>query len=153
MKKLIVIFLFVFTAGIMNISAQSAESVTKMLETKTVTVGQACYFTAVYLDLAGDDTSEAEAVSTLTEKGFINSSWKTEHPITMKQFSLLCSKTWKISASLLYIIFKSPRYAFKQMKALDIIPFDSSPNEKLSGTEVLNIYTKCIDAYSPKEGV
>ena len=44
-----------------------------------------------------------------------------------------------------------PRYAFKQMKAAGVIPSNYYPNKILSGQEMLNIITLCLDKFDATE--
>lgn len=151
MKKVTIISL-IFTLFIaVAANAQSADKVTEMIETKETTWGQACYFAASYSGFISEDDTEVNAISALQKQGYFKSIPDESAPISLKDFSGICVKTFDIKGSILYSVFKTPRYAFRLLKAYGIISSASDPSKTSTGHEALNIFTSCMDAYG-KEG-
>lgn len=127
---------------------QSADKITEIIKSKTVTYGQAGYLCVTAAGLENDDVSEIKAKRVLLERGIISSDRvMSDDAITVKEFAWVCANTWNVKGSLMSKIFKAPRYAFRQMKADSVIPAEYDPDRKISGREALNIVTDCIDKY------
>lgn len=141
MKKLfIAVISFLITAAIYS---QSADSITKLIDTEEVTYGQVCYLTAVHNGLIDEKASETDAMNAWFENNQIsNTNAETDTKIKYNDACFYLAKIWKIDGSLLFKLSKgSPRYAYKQFKKDGILPASSDPNHTLSGVDLLNIYT------------
>lgn len=139
-----------FIAGIA--SAQSANRVTEILGEKQVTYGEIAYLADSELNLVKESASYDEALNIAIEKGLIKGSPASTDPIDYAAFAYACSKTWNINESLFYKITKSPRYAFKQLQALGIIPTTADPAQTITGRNALNIITLCIEQFGSEGG-
>ncbi len=150
MKKTIFLCLIAFAAFCVH--AQSAESVSDLLESEKANMGQLSYLCASKLGVISEDTSYADALDVLKKEGIVRDSKKitAETPVRMGELSFVLSKTWDIEGSLFYKINKSKRYAFMQCKALGIIPSSVSGIKIASGRDVLNAITMCNNLYPGK---
>lgn len=127
--------------------AQSADRLTEMIKTKEASWGQACYFSAVYSGFISEDAPYSDAINALKEKGYFNSTPDEASLISLKDYANICVKTFNIKGSLFYTIFKTPRYAFRLLKANGLIPSSSDPSKISTGHEALDLFTICMDKY------
>lgn len=142
-KLLVVAFAFLFFA--VCASAQSSESVSKMLETPAISVGQAAYFMAAYTT---DDSSfsEAEALEFCVSTGLCKEISDADRTITLSEFAGLCMRTFDLKGGLLYTLTKSDHYAFRELQAKGVIARLADPSATLSGSNALMIITECLAA-------
>ena len=149
-KSVLLIAIMLFIAGIAG--AQSAEKVTEILQEKQVTYGEIAYLTASELNLIQANASYDDAVQVAVQQGLIKGTPSASDPINFAGLAYACSKTWNISGSLFYKMTKSPRYAFKQMQAMGIIPANADPSQKVSGRNAMYVISACIEAYDQEGG-
>lgn len=127
--------------------AQSAERITDILNSETITYGQASYLAASFLDLVSESASEQEAMDALVDNGMIKAKHlgSEDAPIPLDRFCNICCSTWYIVDSISYSLLKTPYYAWKEMKAFKYIPTTYTKEKTISGYEALNIVTRCIE--------
>lgn len=138
---LILAILFVF---VMAASAQSADAVTAMINTKKVSTEQAAYFFAVMLDLVPETATEQEAVDALVSANYMKAPKNPSGPISYAQFCGLCMKSWNLPAGLMYSITKSNHYAFREMQTKGNVDTSIDPSAPISGYNAMEIITKCL---------
>ena len=134
-----------------QVNAQVAGKLTQIINTEQATYGQACYMSAVATGMAQDTDTYERCFDILKSEDIIRGNPSLKDPITAKNFAYMISKTWNINNSVFYRITNHPRYAFKQMKAAGVIPSNYYPNKILSGQEMLNIITLCLDKFDATE--
>lgn len=151
MKKIVSILICLFIASC--IYAQSADVITKILNSDKVCYGEICYLSAVRQNLISEDASYGEAISALYDKGQIPMHLEVNEPVCLVNLSYIYSKLWPdLSGSLMYKLTKgSPRYTFKLFKADGILEHNADPYDTLSGFEALNILTLCMLEYGSDE--
>lgn len=149
MKKMIivsVVFLSVLAAH-----AQTADFVTEMLSAHGADYGQVSYLSAVYQDFVDETASYDEAFTALKNAGQLPYGVNKADTVNMAGLSYMMAELWPVKGGLMFRVTKgSPRYAFRQFKADGIIPVDADPSEKVSGTDVLTMYTACQNTYGSK---
>jgi len=129
-------------------SAQSADVVSEILDTKEATFGQICYLSAVQQKLVDNDATYGQSISALYENGQLPSMVYETTPMVMADLAFIYSRMWHIRGGVFYrLTGGSPRYAFKQMKADGIFPNRTDPADSVSGREALNILTSCMMTY------
>ena len=91
-----------------------------ILNSETVTYGQASYLAASCLGLVSDYASDEDAVDALIENGIVKAKHmgNSDAAIPLANFCNICCGAWYIIDSVGYSTFKSPYYAWKEMKAL-----------------------------------
>lgn len=143
-----VIFASVFLVCASCAFSQSQNFVSKMLETKNANYGQACYLSGVYQGLVDENASEEKAFQILQDAGQVKKNLKASDAISYSAFCALAAKSWKIGGSLWFRASKgASRYAFRQFKADKIIVSDVDPSAKISGSDMLTIFTLCEEKY------
>ena len=149
MKKILAGILFAMLC-MFAAEAQSSQKIVEIDGSDTITYGQFCYLIATAEGTVSDSASFQQAFDEVRKTGVFYSDVLSTDPIPMMDAAYLCTKTWNIKGSLMYQLTKAPRYAFKQMQALDIIPLTSTPTSLISGHQALNVITLCIDYASKK---
>ena len=124
---------------------QSADFVSEMIESTAVTYEDAAYFCAINLELIQDDVSPADAVKALDDAKFFSMPKDSKISITYEVLANMCMRTWDIKGGLMYTITKANRYAFKEMQYLGFIPNNANPKSTVSGIQMLNLITRCIE--------
>ncbi|MGI5173007.1 hypothetical protein H0R92_05315 [Treponema sp. OMZ 840] len=133
-------------------AAQSAEKVTAMIDAKEISFNQAAYFASSYLGLGKEDMNESEAAAALTDFISFKKLKDKNRPLTVENFAYMCVKVWRIPGGINYRIFKSPRYALREIKALGFIPGNADPDAYITGREALYIMSKCANYAESKTG-
>lgn len=151
MKKTVLASIFITLFCVIGAAAQSADSVTNLIKTNKASWGQICYLSGTYLGLVQEDATPEQAITALTKAGIIKSAPPAETAIPLSQTASICARTWNIKGSLFYTLFKSPRYALRQLKADGIIPASADPSKTTTGHEALNIFTTCMEKYGSSE--
>ena len=150
MKKIFimaVVFLFSLSAF-----AQTADYVTEMLNTERADYAQVSYLSAVCQGLVDENATYDTAFSLLKKKGQLPSGADETAEVSLGNLSYVMSKLWTIHGGLMFRLTNgSARYAFRQLKVDGIIPPDADPSRKISGTDVLNMYTACQNRYGSEE--
>ncbi|MCQ2586307.1 MAG: hypothetical protein MJ185_12010 [Treponema sp.] len=146
MKKFsIVISIFILT---MSLSAQSADAVTDILNAEKITMGQACYLSAVFQGFASDDTSFEDSMLALVGQGQLSEITEPSEPATIARLSEIYAKMFDVKGGLFFRLSGgSPRYAFKHLKAKGLIPQNTDPSKVLSGREAMSLFTKVSMRY------
>ena len=144
MKKALCLtaLLLAFTAGLFAQTAQNLETIVK---SDVITYEQASYFPAIALELATEETSFEDCFKALQENGYISQKILPGDPVTLKDAAYLNALACNLKGSLMYSATKSSRYAFKLLQGKKIISMYADPMSKISGTELVNIYTECSD--------
>lgn len=144
MKKKIFMVTLLLLFFVAIVSAQSADAVTKMIESKEATVGEAAYFLAVYLDAAPENSTEEAAVNALQASGVCNEGVAADTVLTYKTFAGMLMRTWDVKGGLMYSITKADRYALRDLQAKGFISASADPVSAVSGFDALAILNNCM---------
>ena len=145
MKRLFM--LLAASAVSIMLNAQSADKISDIIASSRATCGQASYIAATALGIAGENATYDETVRLFPEKGVLKTGCSASDAITMKQLAWLCANTWNVDGSLMLKIFKSPRYALRQMKADSVIDVSADPDDVPDGHRLLAVITDCVAKY------
>ncbi|MBR7063725.1 MAG: hypothetical protein IKI31_01005 [Treponema sp.] len=146
MKKFISLLAFCCLA--FAVHSQSANFVTELLGTQKATYGQVSYLSAVYQGLVKENASQETALAELKKQKQIKDKVNVSDAVSYKELAGVFAKMWNIKGGLLFRASKrSPRYAFQQFKIDGIVPRDANPSKKVSGTDVLNVFSQCEYVY------
>lgn len=146
--KKTLIFAAVFCISTLTF-AQSADKITEILETERLTFGQAAY---ICVSAVKDVENEDLAYKKMVDDGIISEKYSADDEINLRNFAHFCANTWDVKGSLMLLIFKNARYAFRQMKADGVIRSGADGSKPLTGREALNIVTECLEKYKLKGG-
>lgn len=132
--------------------SQSADCVTDIIKTSTVTYGQVTYLAGTSLGILDDNDSYEVAVEKYKANGIISEDVSATDAIKLKNIAFILYKTWKVKPTLMNRIFKNhPRYALRSFKAANIIDFSDDPDKYCTGHEFLNIVTECAEFYEVRD--
>lgn len=143
--KKVFIALIIVLISLSGLFAQNPDEVSRMLETQEVTVGQVGYFLAVYLELVPDVANGRASLDALQTAGY-GTFRNVDAPISLSELAGLCMKVWKIEGGLMYSLFKSNHYAFREFQSKGYISFSEDPMSHVSGYRALNLIYKCLDS-------
>lgn len=146
MTKLRKIFAFAILLFISSFCfAQSFDFIEDVVNTKEVTFLQVATLVAQDLNLVQNSVENSEITKSLItsfpklEKITKKYEANLENPIQVKDFSQIICTCYNVKSSLMYIIFRTPRYAFRQLVASGYFPMTTQLNAKLSGVKALSI--------------
>jgi len=144
-KSLFLLFSFLIFHFSLAFS-QTASEMDTMLTTDAVTAAQAARFVLGAADLlpAGLPGTEAErtAYDMASSNGWLKVS--TNETITMKDVSYLIMKAFDLKGGIMYSLFGSPRYAYREMLYRRLITGQTDQNMKVSGARLLLILDRTI---------
>jgi outer membrane protein OmpA-like peptidoglycan-associated protein len=130
-----------------SIYAQTAAEVDALLETQALSFAQASRFV---LEEAGvlDDASPYELAR---ERGWLPKGAAEERPIRLGELCFLMMKAFNIRGSFLWALFPGPRYAFRELDYLALIPGRRDPALLVSGETFLRILGM-VSAHAEESG-
>ena len=143
LKKIAMFFLVLVISSVCF--AQSFDFIEDVVNTKEVTFLQVATLVAQDLNLVQDSVENSEITKSLItsfpklEKITKKYEANLENPIQVRDFSQIICTCYGVKSSLMYIIFSSPRYAFRQLIAGGYFPMTMQPDAKLSGVKALSV--------------
>ncbi len=75
-------------------------------------------------------------------KSFILNGYEENSILTMGMASLMTARYLNLGGSFLYLIFGTERYAFKACVANNLLNANGSENEKMSGSELIELFSR-----------
>ncbi|MBO5236591.1 MAG: hypothetical protein J6B32_05745 [Spirochaetaceae bacterium] len=151
MKKIFTISVLLFLFTSIATFGQSADIFSEIIEAEELTVQQAAYIPCSWLN-PQSDLSFQDAFSFFCEKGWLDPKTPADEPISLKEFSGICMKTWNIPGGLMYKITKSNWYAFKELRAKGFLHSYDDPSMKVSGEKALDLIYQCME-YAENRGL
>ncbi len=144
MKKIsFLVLIFIFFCSVLT--AQSAEKVTMMIESQTVTISDIAYFAATYFGISEDEAESENALEALEEYVQFPKIDDKNASLTYEDFAYFCTQVWNIEGGIMLRLTKSPRYSFRELQSMGIIENGIQQKTLISGVEALTLMTKCID--------
>ena len=128
---------------------QSADRISSIIKTNSVTKGEASYLAASYLGLIEEEGKNEEAFSALAEQGYFNAKDSGDDLIDYATLSYIYAKALDIKGGVFYSIFRNKRYAFNELKAQNVIPRECDPSDKVKGRDCIAVFISCMEL---KEG-
>jgi outer membrane protein OmpA-like peptidoglycan-associated protein len=135
-KAVFVCFILLTVPGSF-LTAQTAAEMDVILSTPAVNFAQASRFVLTLAD-AADETSAA-AYDIARESGWLPKRASGDRPIKLGELCFLIMNAFHIKGSFLYAMFPGPRYAFRELDYLRLIPGRRDPAMKVSGERLLQI--------------
>jgi outer membrane protein OmpA-like peptidoglycan-associated protein len=130
-------FLFLLIIPLGGLQAQTAAEMDAMLEARTVSFARASRFVLAAADVADERPEAAYALA--LEKGWLPKKAAPDSPVRLGELCFLIMKAFNIEGSFLYALFPGPRYAFRELDYLKLIPGRRDPSLLVSGERVLQI--------------
>jgi hypothetical protein len=132
----ILFFLLIASSGIYS---SQTDFINSLLEKKAATFSD-CIMSFCYLkniDPSGDfdaNLGQLKKIIPIMPKNI-----SKDKALTIGDFSLLAAQYLDLKTVLLYIGSKSPRYAVRELIEINILPFNTSEWEKVSGLELIKL--------------
>jgi outer membrane protein OmpA-like peptidoglycan-associated protein len=121
------------------LSAQTAAEMDILLETEAVSFGQAARFVLITTDWIDPASSAGAAYALAREKGWAPEKSLEHNPIKTGELCFLIMKAFDMKGSFLYSLFPGPRYAFRELDYLGLLPGRRDPGLRVSGEGLLRI--------------
>jgi outer membrane protein OmpA-like peptidoglycan-associated protein len=148
MRSFILFFVIVFFT--LRLPAQTADELDVILATPAVDFTQASRFVLVIAEVVDEKTEPAAAYSLARERGWLSGDTSATgfsgKPIKQGELCFLIMQAFNMPGSFLYTLFPGPRYAFRELDYLKLIPGRRDPSLKVSGEELLRILGR-VNAY------
>jgi hypothetical protein len=124
---------------------QTAAEMDELLETGEITWAQACRFVLSASGTLEEHSSAPAAFDAARERGWLPEGAAAEGPVKLGELSFLMMQSFSIKRSSLYVLFPGPRYAYRQMDYLGLIPGRRDPALKVSGEWFLQILERVLN--------
>jgi outer membrane protein OmpA-like peptidoglycan-associated protein len=135
--KAVFLFFIILTNSVRFLPAQTAAEMDTLLSTPEVNFAQASRFVLALADAA--DEPSAAAYTIARESGWLPKRASEDSPIKLGELCFLIMNAFNIRGSFLYALFPGPRYAFRELDYLRLIPGRRDPAMKVSGERLLQI--------------
>ena len=133
MKKLIFVLLFCVLSSFCF--SQSFDYVEEVVNSKEVSFLQVTTLVSQDLSLSQNLQDDFPKLKKIVDKYEVNPS----QAIELADFSQIICTCYNVKSSLMYIIFGTPRYAFRQLVASGYFSATEQSNTKLTGVKALSI--------------
>jgi hypothetical protein len=117
--------------------AQTAEEMDRILDANEVSFAQAARFTLAAADILSEHSEGAYALA--RERGWLPKKAEADSPVKLGELCFLVMNAFNMKGSFLYALFPGPRYAFRELDYLKLIPGRRDPAQKVSGERFLQI--------------
>ncbi|MDR1106858.1 MAG: hypothetical protein LBL44_10925, partial [Treponema sp.] len=132
-----------FPGGLLH--GQTAAEMDGLLESREITWSQACRFVLPASGAPGEHSAAPAAFALARENGWLPKGAAADGPVNLGGLSFLIMQSFSIKGSVLYALFPGPRYAFRQLDYLGLIPGPRDPALKVSGERLLQILGRVLD--------
>lgn len=144
MKRTLLVSFFFLMLGVYAYS-QSNDFLDGLLETDNINYGQAAYLVLVASDNLGEDADVNRAFELLGSFGWTAETINLESNIRLKDYSYLLMRAFGLQGGLMYTIFPSPRYAYRQLVSSLVIQGRSDPGNFVSGEMAIRMLGRIFD--------
>ena len=110
------------------LSAQTANQIESLLNTKAVTYEQAAWFV-----LSAADIDEQDTFNFAVQQNWLTKKAAPENQINLRQVSLLIMQAFNIKGGPMYSITKNAHYAYREMVYQNLIQGRSDPGMAVTG--------------------
>jgi hypothetical protein len=132
-----------FPGGLLH--GQTAADMDELLDSREISWAQACRFVLPAAGALGENTSAPAAFALAREKGWLPKGAALDSSVNFGGLSFLIIQSFSIKPSVLYALFPGPRYAFRQLDYLGLIPGLRDPALKVSGEDLARILGRVLD--------
>jgi outer membrane protein OmpA-like peptidoglycan-associated protein len=156
-KLLLVMFLLPFLGGV-SLHAQTAEEIDALLENREVSYAQAVAFVLAAAELVQGDLQPETAFTLAAEKGWLPKkvsagTGSRDAPIKLNELSFLVMKSFGLKGSFLYSLFPGPRYAYRELAYLQMLPEPGDPAMKVSGLHLMYTVEQVLNHIEDEKAV
>ncbi|GAB1484637.1 hypothetical protein MASR2M78_34550 [Treponema sp.] len=138
-------FFMIFCLVGLYISAQSNEFVDTLLSETAVDYGQISYLVLVASDNLSEDSDPARAFELLENLGWASKTAKLESLVDISEYAFILMRAFGMKGGVMYSLFPSPRYAYREFVARQIIQGRSDPDMKVDGVAAVRMLGRVFD--------
>ncbi len=133
------------------VSAQSAQKISQIVESPELSYGQAAYIAMSYSEMGGgiieESSSDSDALEAAFQRKWIKNGAVVQAAIRLDELCALYVSAAGIKGGVLCGLIKnSPRYSFRELKALGLLDQYADPAMKIDGQNALNLFNACVQA-------
>ncbi|MFP3043921.1 hypothetical protein LQZ19_19070 [Treponema primitia] len=132
------------------LSAQNSSEVDVILRTRELSFAQAAGFVLTAaellpLDTPGGRVGELNALALAANSGFLPKrvsptvAGSGDVPIKLGELCFLIMKSFNMKGNFLYSLFPGPRYSYRELKYMRLVPEPSDPAMPVSGLQLMQI--------------
>ncbi|MDR0623983.1 MAG: hypothetical protein LBG10_06080 [Treponema sp.] len=133
--------MFAFSLGGF-LHGQTAAAMDELLDSRAVTWAQACRFVLPASGLAEENAGTAFVAA--REQGWLPKGAAAESPVKLGELSFLIVQSFSLKKSFLCALFPGPRYAYRQLDNLGLLPGLRDPGLPVSGERLLHILGRVL---------
>jgi hypothetical protein len=125
-----------------RVHGQTAAVMDELLDSRELSWAQACGFV---LPASGEpETNAGAAFAAAQARGWLPRGAAADRPVRLGELSFLILQAFSFKKSLLCSLFPGPRYAYRQLERLGLIPGLRDPALKVSGERLLQILGRVL---------
>jgi hypothetical protein len=143
LKRLFALALALFVG--VGTFAQSNAWIDRFLTRDTATWGEVAWLALVGSGNLEQGATEAAALQLLQAKGWAPKTARAGELVRLDQYSFILTRSFKIVSGLMGVLLPSPRYSYRDLVALQIIPGRSDPGMLVSGTLAMQMVGRVAD--------
>lgn len=132
-------------AAVLPAAAQSNQVLDQILDTPSLSFGQASYLALAAAQKLPDSATPGEAAEAASGTGWKLRPHGADDPVTLGEYSFLLMKAFELKGGLFYRMIPGPRYAARELAWRRFIRGDGSPYRNLSGEEALGVLQRLLD--------
>jgi hypothetical protein len=116
----------------------------ELLDSREITWAQACRFVLPAAGALEENTGTGAAFAAALERGWLPKRAAPDRPVRLGELSFLILQSFSLKKSLLCTLFPGPRYAYRQLDYLGLIPGLRDPALPVSGERLLLILGRVL---------
>jgi hypothetical protein len=146
--KFSIVFVFLsalaalFPGGLLH--GQTAVDMDEILDSREITWAQACRFVLPAAGVLDESAGSGAAFAAALERGWFPKGAAADSPVRLGELSFLIAQSFSFKKSFLYALFPGPRYAYRQLDYMGLIPGLRDPVLKVSGERLLQILGRAL---------
>ncbi len=140
-----VLILGVLVLSVLNLYSQSNEMIDTLIAEKKADFGKTALIILTGAGILEDSARPSEAVKYISENRWGFNRKTKDSPINAGELAYLIMKAFKLKGGLMYTFFPGPRYAYRELTFLGLLPSRGGPYRYVSGEEVVNTLSRVLN--------
>ncbi len=137
MKRSLIVSLTLLALGCVVAFGQSNEMIDELLAKDIADFDSSLYLILSAGGLIDESTSPEQAYEAFRSLGWRLTSKERDDSLTMRELSYLIMRSLGVNGGVMYTIFPSPRYAFRELVYKGVISRQVPPDRVVSGEQVV----------------
>ena len=145
MNRSLSIAFTLLVGGVVAASSQSNVVIDLLLNENQATYGKTLYLTVLAGGLIPEVSSVKQALHVAQDEHWVVRDKEVDDQVTEAEFCYMVMKALRLKGGILYTLFPSPRYAFREMKFRKLISEAKSPGDVVSGVHVVQTLGEVLE--------